>query len=239
MQGLGFPDKSILEVEDAARAVTQALQLTKQVTVFSGQNLDFRKYEWSPASRDESLLGVPDISVPAWVERQIAIGTDDYWDFVPTCNLAVLEDARLRGDFRCAFYTEQGQLRIRFSYDPSILSYPAHRLYFDPTPWIAETFNDLALDTQGTAIPANFAPLISGMAEINCISTMRIRAEMNKDNPPSVGLLKAWDAREKLLLMTVGPMPTWADRLKHFAYGSRGARRGRRRRPILARGRVF
>lgn len=235
MQGLGFPPKNWLEVEDVARAVTQALQLTKQVTTFSNQNLDLRHYDWDPSSRDESLLGAPDISVPAWVERQISTSTDDYWQFVPTCNLAVLEEARTRGEYRCAFYVDQGQLRIRFSYKPEDQAYQSHRLWFDPAPWIAQTFNDIALDTSGTAIPANFAPLISGMAEINCISTMRIRAAMDKESPPSTSLISAWNDREKLLMAVVGPIPTWADRLNHFAHGARGARRGQRRRNVLRR----
>lgn len=234
LQGLGFPPKEWLEVEDAARAVTQALQLTKQVTTFSSQNLDLRHYDWEPSSRDESLLGAPDISVPAWVERQIS--TNDDWRFVPTCNLADLEDARMRGEYRCAFYVELGQLRIRFSYNSEDQAYQSHRLWYDPAPWLAESLNDLALDTQTTGIPSNFAPLISGMAEINCISTMKIRAAMNTENPASAALIAAWDGREKLLLMIVGAMPTWADRLKHFAYGARGERKGVRRRNVLRRG---
>lgn len=235
--GLGDPPKELCEVEDAARAVIQSLALVKQVTSFSGQNLALRKYEWEPSSREESLVAAPDISVPAWVERQVGLDPD-YWQYVPTCNLAVLEESRLTGAPRCAFFTEDGQLMIRFSYDPSTLSYPTHRLWFDPNVFIVEMFDDLALDSQTTAVPGNFWPLISGFAEQILISTMRIRAAMNKENPASKDLISAWDKREAFLVRTVGLLPTWADRLQHFAYGSRGARRGRRRRPILA-GRAF
>lgn len=233
LAGIGFPAKELCETEDAARAVTHSLALAKQVTTFSSQNLDFRKYEWTPASRDESLLGAPDISVPAWAERQISVGTDDYWKFVPTCNLATLEEARTRGEFRCAFYVENGQLRIRFSYNPQDLAYPGHRLYYDPNPWLAETFNDTALDSQSTALPANFFPMISGMAELELIPTMRIRAAMNTENPASEQLIAAWVAREQYL---VGKVALWRDRFQHFAYGSRGERRGVRRRNVLRRG---
>lgn len=229
LAGIGFPPKEFCAVEDAARAVTHSLALAKQVTTFSSQNLDFRKYEWSPSSRDESLLGAPDISVPAWVERQIST-TDDYWAFVPTCNLTTLEESRSRGEFRCAFYVEQGQLRIRFSYNPQDLSYPDHRLWFDPNPWLAETLNDTALDSQATALPSNFFPMIAGMAELELIPTIRIRAAQNTENPASEQLIAAWIARESYLKVKVA---AWRDRFQHFAYGARGARRGQRRRNIL------
>lgn len=231
LAGIGFPAKEFCEIEDAARAVTHSLAFAKQVTTFSSQNLDFRKYEWSPSSRDESLLGASDISVPAWVERQIS--TDDFWKFVPTCNLATLEESRTRGEFRCAFDVEQGQLRIRFSYDPRDLAYPSHRLYYDPNPWLAETLNDTALDSQATGLPANFYPMISGMAELELIPTMRIRAAMNTENPASQQLVVAWTAREFYLQSKVA---AWRDRFQHYAYGSRGARRGQRRRNVLSRG---
>lgn len=230
--GLGDPPKELCEIEDAARAVIQSLALVKQVTSFSGQNLALRKYEWEPSSREESLVAAPDISVPAWVERQVGLDPD-YWQYVPTCNLAVLEESRLTGAPRCAFFTEDGQLMIRFSYDPSTLSYPTHRLWFDPSPWLAEMFDDTALDTQGSAIPSNFFPMISGMAELELLPTIMIRAAMNENGNKQ--LVAAWQARQTYL---IGKVAAWRDRLNHFAYGSRGARRGRRRRPILA-GRAF
>lgn len=233
MMGLGIDTpKAYMEVEDVARAVQHSLGLAKQFSTFSSQNLNLRHYDWTPASRDESLLGAPDIAVPAWVERQ-ADDSIDYWQFVPTCNLATLEEARMRGEFRCAFYVENAQLRIKFSYPWALATptYTQHRLWYDPNPLDVETFNDLALDAQATALPANLAPMISGMAELEMLSTMMIRGAMA--NPPaSKELIAAWGHREQYL---TGKVALWKDRFNHFVFGSRGARRGFRRRSILAR----
>lgn len=235
LQGLGFPDKQFLEVEDAARAVLHSLALLKQHSSFSNTNLEFKKYEWNPTGRDELLTGVPDICTPAWVERRwgsSANSVEDYWPFVPTCNLALLEEAKFRGQFRCAFYIEDGQLHIRFNYNPTDYNYRTHRIWYSPEPWMPEVFNDPALDIQGTGIPSGFHPLVSGMAEIECISSMRIRAAMDRE--ANRELIEAWNGREKYLMMKVSE---WRGRFNWHVYGTRGARRGRRRRPILGRAR--
>jgi hypothetical protein len=234
--GLGMPPKELCEIEDAARAVTQSLALLKQHANFSSQNLDLRNYDWDPVDRDESLSAVTDLAVPAWVQRKwssTANASQDYWVDVRVCNLAELESSRLRGEWgRCAFYIDQDNLvpdmRIAFSYNPTDYSFRTHRLWYSPNPAIATAFNDVALDLR---LLPQFFPLVSGMAELELIPTMRIRAAMDKNG--NKDLVSAWDKRETYLESKVA---IWTDRFKHFAYGERGNRKGSRRRTILPRG---
>lgn len=117
---------------------------------------------------------------------------------------------------------------ITFSYDPRDYSYRTHRLWYSPDPTLAEAFNDTAM---GMDLSNNFFPLVSGMAELELIPTMRIRAAMDKNS--SKELVSAWDKRADYLAVKVAE---WTDRFKHFAYSERGNRRGGRRRTILPRG---
>ena len=235
LQGLGFPPKELVEIEDGARAVIHALSLLQQHVGFSSQNLNLNSYEWEPASRDEVLTGVPDLAIPAWVERQWTTNANsdqDFWQDVRVCNLAELESARVRGEWnRCAFYISEGQMRIKFSYVPTDYSERTHRLWYSPNVFLAEAFNDTALDALATSVPANFFPLVSGMAELELIPTMRIRAAMSKQE--NKDLVSALNSRESYLEKKTA---VWSDRFWHHVYAERGNRKGGRRRNILPRG---
>lgn len=235
LMGLGMPAKELVEIEDAARAVTQSLALLQEHSSYSSQNLNLIAYEWEPQARDEILSGVPDLAIPAWVERKWSSNSDtdqNFWQDVRVCNLAELESSRLRGEWnRCAFYIENGQMHIKFSYVPSDYTYRTHRLWYSPDVQLAQAFNDTALGSVVTGISANFFPLVSAMSELELISTIRIRAAMNKEsNGP---LVKALDQREVYL---VGKVGQWKDRFQHKVYGERGNHKGSRRRTILPRG---
>lgn len=233
LQGLGFPSKQYCEIEDAARAVVHASALVKQTTGFSSQNLNFKSTVLRPTARDIAVAGVGDIAVPAWIERRLSAvnSTDDSWSHIRVCNLSELESARQTGAARCAFYVEDEQLHVKFSYDPDGED---HRLWYSPQTWIATTLNSSIMGSATT--PSQFFPLITGLAQLILIPQMRVRAAMDKENPAGKDLVSAWDKMEQSIALLVGPVPNWADRLKHYAYSARGGSRGRRRRPVLSRG---
>jgi hypothetical protein len=232
LTGLGNLPKELCEVEEGARAVTHSLALLQQYSTYSSQNLNLRSYEWEPSARVESLLGVPDIALPAWVERKWKTNVDpsqDFWQDVRVCNLSELETNRTRGDWnKCAFYIDEGQMYIKFSYDPTDYTYRTHRLYYSPDVILAAAFEDTVLGSQATGISQNFFPLVSGMAELELISTIKIRAAMNKDD--NKALVSALDGRQAYLGVKVSE---WKDRFDHWTMGERGNRRGGRRRKIL------
>jgi hypothetical protein len=101
-------------------------------------------------------------------------------------------------------------------------------LWYSPDVQLVEAFNDSAFDL---AVSPNFSPLVSGMAELEMISTMRIRMAQEKE--PNKLLIDAWGKREAYLETKV---TVWMDRFQHQAYGERGNRKGGRRRSILPRG---
>lgn len=235
LMGLGMLPKELVEIEDAARAVIQSLALLQEHSTYSSQNLNLIPYEWVPQDRDEVLGGVPDLALPAWVERKWSTNQDtnqDFWQDVRVCNLAELEGQRVRGNWnRCAFYITDGQMHIKFSYAPSDFSERTHRLWYSPDVLLVEAFNDTALGSQTTGISANFFPLVSAMAEVELISTIRIRAAMNKET--NKALYASLDQREAYV---TGKIAVWQDRFKHKVYGERGNRKGSKRQTILPRG---
>src|ERR1700754_4566894 len=160
LQGLGFPDKSMLETQDAVRAVIHALSLLEQHATYSALNLAINFIEFVPSTRAMPLDNAPGLVIPAFVERQWVNNPQpwDYWHFVPICNLADLEESRLRGQDRCSFYVMDGQMWIKLSYDPLQNLLWNYRLWYTVNPFGAETLSDTALDAQLTAIPANFYP---------------------------------------------------------------------------------
>lgn len=233
LQPLGFPDKTVLEVEDTCRAVVHSLALLEQHSTYSPLNLALNHIDFIPQTRDFALDNAVGIVVPAWVERQWVNSPTpfDYWHYVPVCNLADLESSRLRGQDRCSFYVEDGQMRIKLSYQPLENLLWTYRLWYTVSPFGVEALNDTALDAQLTSIPQNFFPLVSGMAELEVIPTMMIRAAQLPE--PNKALMEAWQARQVYLTAKVAE---WSERFKMWAYGNRGARRGRRRRTILRAG---
>lgn len=232
-QGLGAPSKDLFEVEDGVRAVIHSLALLKQHTTYSPQNLELTSYEWEPALRTELITFIPETTfLPAWVQRKWSSSTEasrDYWHDVRVCNLSEVESARTRGEWnRCAFHVSEGQMYLTFSYNPADFSPSTHRLWYSPDVRLVEAFNDVVF---GQSLNQNFFPLLSGMAELELIPTMRIRMAQQKE--PNEILMKAWDKRESYLQEKVR---IWTDRFRHATYGERGNRKGGRRRTILPRG---
>lgn len=227
LDGLGNPSVQYVHTETAARAVVHSIALLKQSATFSRQNLDVQTYEWDAASREEQLLAL-DAALPLWVERKV---DTDYWQFVPTCNLSVLEDARLRSEFRCAFFNSDGILKVRFSYEPTDLAYATHRLRYCGSVFMVDALNDTVLNAQGTGIPENFWPLLTGLAELELIPTMKIKAA--QEDIVNLHLINAWTDRQEYLVSKVA---VWRREYQKWTNGERGSIRGRRRRPILVRG---
>lgn len=227
LQGLGFPPEEYLSVEDAYRAVTNSLAFYLQILAQSNQNQVIRHVTFTPTSRDVVVnqQGVPGSS-PAWVERQVGNIPNETFEFVPTCNLNALEDARLRGEARCAFYSEQNQLHIRFSYNPQNLSYRTHRLWFDPSPQLANALND------PHGMPANFYPMVSARAIARCVPLMLIKSAQLQEDGKEVNkqLIAGWEMAANVANTE---MKDFENRYKRHVFESKGSERGRMRRNVL------
>jgi hypothetical protein len=227
LQGLGYPAEEYLSVLDAYRAVTNALCYYLQILAQSNQNQIIRHVNFTPASRDV-VMAQEDVpgSSPAWVERQIGNVPNETFIYVPTCNLNALEDARERGEMRCAFYSEQGQLHIRFSYNPQDYTYRTHRLWYDPAPQLANALND------PHGMPANFYPMPVARAITRCVPVMLIKSAQLQEDGKEVSpqLIAGWEAASNV---ANAEMKDFENRYKHYVFEAKGSERGRMRRNVL------
>jgi hypothetical protein len=230
--GTGEPPVDWLNPEDICRAVYRALTYYQYGLSQSSENQVIKSWSFTPANRTILISGAIDINQPLWVERQVYSGEFESWQFVPSVNLSQLESNRLEGWMRCAFYGENGQMYIRLSYNPQILPYRAHRLYYDPAPLIAQTLQSQTLGTLGTGIPVSFAPMVTLHAIINLIPLMQTKASSSA-NIPSKELLASWD---RLEASSLRELPRLEQQWKSFCFGSRDGQRGRRRKNILGNG---
>lgn len=220
LAALGFPPKEWLEVEDAARACLKSLAFFNVSLTQSNQNQVIAKKDFQPTTREHSLTDVR--GVPLWVERKAGTEPNESWVYVHACNLATIEESRSRGEDRCAFFNEGGRLKVKFTYTPNG---ETHRLRYDPDPSLGETIDD------PLTLPAAYYPLYSARARRAVIPVVMMNAA-KCENKPEEFQLKAWQAS---LAEAVAEMDDWQPLWRDFKSGSRGAARGRMRRPVLAR----
>ncbi len=221
MAALGFPDKSLLELEDAARALRSALAFYDLELGQSNQRLVLAKSPFTPSAREAEFAGVK--GVPLWIEYQLSPEPADVWRYVPAVNLAAVEDAAERGEERCAFYSENGRLKVRLSYLPDGAT--PHRLRYDPDPQAAATLAD------PLSVPAKFYPMYRAQAVLEALPMMMgAAAKLPEGARPSELQLEAWKAMgasaERVLAQYA---PLW----KQHRLASRGGARGRDRRPVI------
>jgi hypothetical protein len=227
-EALGYPASEYLEPEDAVRAVRRSLAFYDLDLGQSNQNQVVSKTaEFSFATREHSLTTVQ--GVPLWLEEKVGSSPNEGWHFVPVSNLAAVEDAWERGDERCAFYNEKSALAIRLSYLPSPTA--RFRVWYDPNPSLEVTLAD------PIQLPPSFYPMFTARSLLDTVPVMLLQAAQCVENPPTPLMMTAWDIaanRAESVLRDYAPI--W----KQHKLGSRGAARGRNRRPVLARsGRDF
>jgi hypothetical protein len=230
-EALGFPPAEYLSPEDAVRAVRRSLAFYDLDLGQSNQNQVVSKSaEFSFTTREKSLSNVR--GVPLWLERKVGSAPNEGWPMVHAGNLAAVEDAWGRGDERCAFYNgEKNALVVRLSYLPSAAQ--KFRLWYDPNPSLSVTLADPVLLTP------TFYPMFTARAVLDAVPVMLLHAAKcaEEGNPPSSLTLTAWDiAGNRAEQVLDDYKPIW----RQHKLGSRGAARGRNRRPVLARsGRGF
>ncbi|MBV9210667.1 MAG: hypothetical protein JOZ52_08565 [Acidobacteria bacterium] len=223
INGLGSPPEEWLPVEEALRAVQDVLALGQMELTQSNQNQSIRHKDFTPASRDKTLSDVE--GVPAWVERLEGVSPNEKYIFIPTTNLSLLDEARDRGEARCAFYSEDGILHVRFSYNPQDLTYQSHRLWYDPDPALVATLSD------PMGLPVTFRPYFAAQSRVTARTKMFVLAA-NCEYKPDEMLIKAWMAAQAEDKETIRQWrPLWQ---QHRLGGV--AQRGRSMKSVLPSG---
>ena len=230
--GLGEPPTDYLSIEDITRAAYQSLQYYATSLQQSSENQIIAHYDFTANERTINLTGALNLGTPAWVERQLVIGQYQSWKFIPSVNLAMLESSRLRGDDRCAFYSENGFPYIKLSLDPQLFVYQNYRLWYDPNPILASVLEDTVVGNLVTGIPAMFTPMISSRAMRQLIPLMAAKAEQS-ESKPSEALMQSWGG---MLSQAKEDLADWRYRWQVYCYGARDGQVGRRRRNVLGSG---
>lgn len=227
--GLGEPPVDYLDLPTIHRANVHSLGFYSLELSQSSENQQIKHIDFTPTTRTWQIVGADDLSVPAWVERQVWQGPYESWKFVPVVNLSQLEDNRLQGNQRVAFYGENGKAYLKLSYDPQLYTYRQHRLWYDANPLQAQTLNATALGMLATGIPANFGPLITWRSITSLLPAMMAKAAMS-DSPASKELSQAWGV---MLGNAQQELSAWTSRWNVFCFSSRDGQRGRRRKNVL------
>jgi hypothetical protein len=223
LQGLGYPSKDELEVEDAAQAARDRLALRDLHLTQSGERWSTAKVNFTPSQsqREKDLSGIL-VGVPLWLERKDGTEPDEEWVYIPAVNLASVEEARERGEEFCAFFKEDGKLKVRLSETPDGATIYRVRYYRDPS--------GLQTATDALSIPPQFVPFITAEIKLDLIPTILRNLAANAANPPDELTLLAWKATAARLNEIVEQwLPLW----RQHRLGSKGAARGRDRRPVL------
>lgn len=226
LQALGYPDKGLLEVEDAARALRDRLALRGLQLTHSGERLNVkRSAAFTPAQtqREKDLTGVVQ-GVPLWLERREGAAPYETWRYIPATNLSTVEEARERGDERCAFFKESGRWRVKLSDTPD--GSTQYRAVYAPN------MLDVGAVRDSLPVPEEFAVLAINEAALDLVPAVLRKLSSDRDNPPARELLAAWEATVAGLNRIITDwMPLWNQRRLRGA----GASRGRNRRSVLPR----
>jgi hypothetical protein len=224
--GVGFPAKHLLEPEEVVAALKRVFAFRDLDLGQSNQNQVIAHKDFTPATREAALDDVA--GTPLWVEYQVGSAPNDFWPFVPSCNLAAIEDAFERGLDRWASFVDvqNGLLKVRLSYVPN--GTQRHRLWYDPNPALEVTLQDPIFQ------PSAFYPMFRADGIVEVVPIIYLNAAQMGDEPTTTQT-KAWDlALAQAEAVREQYKPLW----RQHKLGSTGGQRGRDRAPILA-GRGF
>lgn len=223
LQGLGNPSHDELSVDDAAQAARDRLALRDLHLTQSGERWNVAKVNYTPSQsqREKDLSGIV-AGVPLWLERKAGTEPDEEWVYVPAVNLASVEEARSRAEEVCAFFKEDGKLKVRLSDTPDGSTVYRVRYYRDPL--------GVQAATDQLSIPPQFVAFVAAEIKLDLIPDILRNLAANRENPPDKVTLTAWGAKADRLNKIVEEwLPLW----RQHRLGSKGAARGRDRRPVL------
>jgi hypothetical protein len=225
---LGKPPSHWLHPRDLLRIVRRRLAFTLTTLSQGDQNHTVSKYEFTPTAKEHSLASIGNGS-PAWMEYRVFNGEtadSDEWTFVPTVNLDSLED--YRPNLAVAFYRDgaTNQLKARFTYgarDWQSETTGKFRLWYDPDANVQKAMTD------ASGLPPNFNYLIADGTIIDAIGLMMNNVAGLEEGVSDMQVAAWREIQGRAADRLVG----WERAFKEHKNRSRGAQRGRNRRPVL------
>ena len=225
MSSLGSPSLEILHPKHVVEALSESFALRGLTAQQSAEGRYNKSVPIVVNSRDTLLSQAADIALPSYVERRA--GSDPFvtWVYVPSCDKSLLEEARGRGEERCAFYRAgDGRWRLMLSDNPTGITY---RLNYYSDPAIIATLED------PLPLPIRFATMFKYDTQINVVPGMMSRAAQL---PPESQLNSAQlQAISAVLAHASTGLEKWEPLWKRELEGNKNPR-GRFRRSLLSHG---
>lgn len=166
-QALGHPNREHLDPEDLTRAVFQTLALYGLDSAHSETSRRSKSALVNLNSRESMLYNVPDILLPAYLERKIGQQPTEEWDWLPHIRRASLESTRRAGRAFCSFTRLTEGWQVALSYDPTDTE---HRLWYYSDPIVPQTKDD------PLPLPPRFGFMFTARSVINAVPMMLMRA---------------------------------------------------------------
>lgn len=221
----GSPSLEILAPKYIVEALAESFALRGLTSQQSAEGRYNKQVPIVVNSRDTLLSQAADIALPSYVERRV--GSDPFvtWVYVPSCDKSLLEEARGRGEERCAFYRAgDGRWRLMLSDNPTGTTY---RLFYYADPAIIATLED------PLPLPVRFATMFKYDTQINVVPGMMARAaQLPEESQLNSAQLQAISA---VLGHANAGLEKWEPLFKRELEGNKTPR-GRFRRSLLARG---
>lgn len=231
--GLGQPDDSILSKLELTNIIQRQMSYRLEAVRQSEQGISIAKTSEFTLAADENEKNLTtletDFVIPMWVEAQIYnYGSEPVWQFIPTVNLAQLQEKRAQIIPAVSFYGSSAtEVIAQFSYygQDVINQFRTHRVWYLPE------IATVTSEDDSIALPNNLVNMLVYDTYVAAIPLMQFNmAKQLKERPEletQMGALKALQAQ---YAGERDQFQIWFDKWRKE---SRGAHRPRRRGEVL------
>ena len=230
---LGQPTDDIITKAELAQILFRRASLRLESVRQSEQRVAIAKssdFTLTSGSDEKNLTDLEtDFVIPLWIEQKIvALADHPFWAFVPTVDLAILQQRRAIGQVAVAFYGGTSQEVIaKFSYFGNELSSPFNQF----RAWYSPTVPFPTTDNEGFALPDNLVGMLALDTMVYAIPLMITNAAKQlKDKPELEGQIRAW---QLLLISHKEEQKEFEELFEMWRRGSRGGHRARRRMDVM------
>jgi hypothetical protein len=230
---LGSPEDSFLSRIELANIITRRLQFRLEAVRQAESGISIAKTTEFTLANDENEVDLTDLTadfvIPMWIEGQTYdILSKPVWEFIPTVNLAQLQQYRDLGKLAVAFYGDTSrQVKAQFSYYGQDVwgPYRIHRCWYLPTVPLPESEDDTI------ALPDNLVNMVQYDAIVSALPLMEVNAAAQlKERPDLERQIESW--RTLYGHMNI-ERQEFQEFFEKWRRESRGAHRPRRRGDVL------
>lgn len=231
--GIGKPEAQYLDKVELANILFRQMSYRMEIVRQSEQRVLIAKTSEFTLSNDENTKDLTaletDFVIPMWAERQsVNWASHPVWEFIPTVNLAQLQERRALALPACSFRGDSPvQCTVEFSYFGNEVATPCRttRVWYAPTiPFPSQEqstvelpdnlINMVTLDTMFRAIPI-------------CIQNA---SKYVTDIPSLAPVIAAWNG---MLVSVANEREEFEVYFLKWSKGSRGGHRSRRRGEVM------